>query len=240
MFTTKQISNTTYWYDPLMLTEDVESAFSIDYWKENQAILGSAQGRGTTWFVKGEKADFALRHYHRGGLFGKLVRDSYWFTGLKTSRAFQEVMLLKLLTENNVNVPAPVAAKVSKNGLTYKADILVQKLPHAEDLVKILSNEKLSNSDLRNIGRQIRKMHDVNVNHTDLNIHNILIDKDKKVWIIDFDKCRTQSCGSWKASNLDRLQRSFEKEARLGHIRAASFDFSEIKKGYGESTLDYS
>ncbi|MFA0173255.1 3-deoxy-D-manno-octulosonic acid kinase, partial [Vibrio splendidus] len=57
MFTTKQIHKTTYWYNPKLLTEDVELAFSVDYWKANQAILGHAQGRGTTWFVKGEKSD---------------------------------------------------------------------------------------------------------------------------------------------------------------------------------------
>lgn len=32
------------------------------------------------------------------------------------------------------------------------------------------------------------KMHIASVNHTDLNIHNILIDDQGKVWAIDFDK----------------------------------------------------
>lgn len=238
MFTTKQIHKTTYWYNPKLLTEDVELAFSVDYWKANQAILGHAQGRGTTWFVKGEKSDFALRHYHRGGLFGKLVRDSYLFTGLESSRAYQELMLLELLATHKVNVPTPVAAKVSQEGLVYKADILIEKISDAEDLVKILSNKKLSDSHFNDIGHQIRKMHDAGVNHTDLNIHNILVDKAGKVWIIDFDKCLTQTGNSWKESNLKRLKRSFEKEVRLGRIDAQHFDFSQIEQGYKVSTLE--
>ena len=50
------------------------------------------------------------------------------------------------------------------------------------------------------------------VNHTDLNIHNILIDDKDKVWIIDFDKCHQASEGRWRELNLERLKRSFLKE----------------------------
>ncbi len=39
---------------------------------------------------------------------------------------------------------------------------------------------------------EVRKMHDAGVNHTDLNIHNILLDTTKRV-IIDFDKCGHQA-----------------------------------------------
>ncbi len=35
-------------------------------------------------------------------------------------------------------------------------------------------------------------MHDAQVNHTDLNIQNILIDEQEKVWFIVFDKCYVQ------------------------------------------------
>lgn len=57
-------------------------------------------------------------------------------------------------------------------------------------------------------------MHDLGINHTDLNIHNILMDEQEKFWIIDFDKCFQQSGESWKQGNLERLKRSFEKEAQ--------------------------
>lgn len=232
MFTQKQIGRATYWYDPSLLSEDVESAFSINYWKERDAIIGSAKGRGTTWFVKGEQGEFALRHYHRGGLFGKLVKDSYWFSGLHKTRAYQELHLLQTLVKHQVNVPMPVAARVIRTGFTYQADILVQKLANAKDLVAILGQEKLAEDMFEKIGKEIRKMHDANVNHTDLNIHNILIDNHNKVWIIDFDKCQQQQDGSWKQGNLSRLQRSFDKELGLGKIQLPSDAWAAIVSGY--------
>ncbi|MCG3866354.1 lipopolysaccharide kinase InaA family protein, partial [Photobacterium sp. Ph6] len=64
-------------YNPELLTETPEMAFSSEFWQQQNKIIGSAQGRGTTWFVQGEKLAMALRHYRRGGLFGKLVADSY-------------------------------------------------------------------------------------------------------------------------------------------------------------------
>ncbi|MFA0229768.1 lipopolysaccharide kinase InaA family protein, partial [Vibrio sp. 10N.261.45.A7] len=57
------------------------------------------------------------------------------------------------------------------------------------------------------------------VNHTDLNIHNILIDENNTVWIIDFDKCYQQLGNSWKQGNLDRLKRSFIKELNKRQIK---------------------
>ncbi|MEZ9231552.1 3-deoxy-D-manno-octulosonic acid kinase [Vibrio amylolyticus] len=236
MFTSKQIKNTTYWYNSTLLTEDVELVFSVEYWRDKNAIIGSAQGRGTTWFVKGNTGEFALRHYHRGGLFGKLVKDSYWFTGLENTRAYQELLLLKTLTENHVNVPTPIAAKVERCGSFYKADILVEKLDNAKDLVSILNTQKLSKVQLLTIGKEIRKMHEIGVNHTDLNIHNILMNNNK-VWIIDFDKCRQQDGNEWKQGNLERLKRSFTKEIQLGKINAENFCFQEIEKGYQNAPL---
>ena len=50
-----------------------------DYWQQQNKVIGSAQGRGTTWFVALGKMDAALRHYRRGGLFGKIIKDHYIF-----------------------------------------------------------------------------------------------------------------------------------------------------------------
>lgn len=71
-------------------------------------------------------------------------------------------------------------------------------------------------------------MHQVGVNHTDLNIHNILIDDKDRVWIIDFDKCRFETSGDWKHQNLDRLKRSFEKELKSKNIIWSKTDFDEL------------
>lgn len=123
-----------------------------------------------------------------------------------------EFELLTRLREAGVNVPRPIAARAVKFGLFYRADLLSEKIPNAQDLVGIIQQQALPVSMYQKIGQEIAKMHQAQVNHTDLNIHNILIDDQQQVWIIDFDKCYQQSGDDWKQGNLDRLKRSFYKE----------------------------
>lgn len=80
----------------------------------------------------------------------------------------------------------------------------------------------------KKIGHEIAKMHNANVNHTDLNIHNILIDNDDKVWIIDFDKCYLSNKRKYKSNNIIRLFRSFRKEIKKENIYTNENEFSLI------------
>ncbi|NOH70327.1 3-deoxy-D-manno-octulosonic acid kinase [Vibrio pectenicida] len=209
---TLHFDNQTIWYDETLLKDDPMQVFSPEFWQQQGKVIGNAQGRGTTWFVQTQTIQAALRHYRRGGLFGKLIADSYLFLGWGKTRSFKEFDLLKTLIKAGVNVPKPIAARAIHSGLTYKADLLSEKIPNARDLFSILIKESLPADMYQKIGQEIGKMHHAQVNHTDLNIHNILIDDSDKVWIIDFDKCYQQSGDAWKQSNLDRLKRSFEKE----------------------------
>lgn len=206
------------WYDDSILSESPEHCCDPDFWQQQKKVIGSAQGRGTTWFVALDKMDAALRHYRRGGLFGKLVKDHYIFTDWEKTRSYQEFQLLNTLIEAGVNVPKPIAAKAVKRTFCYQADLLSQKIPNARDLVAILQEKPLSKEIYQKIGNEIRKMHAAQVNHTDLNIHNILIDDNDKVWIIDFDKCYQQKGDDWKRSNWERLKRSFVKEVNKRNI----------------------
>lgn len=226
---TVQLDSQTIWYDETLLKEDPKQVFDVEFWQNAGKVIGSAQGRGTTWFVQTETIEAAFRHYRRGGLFGKLVEDSYLFSCWEKTRSYQEFQLLNTLIEAGVNVPRPIAARAVKSGVTYKADLLSEKIPNARDLVSILMEKPLPAEMYQKIGLEIRKMHDAQVNHTDLNIHNILIDEQDKVWIIDFDKCYQQSGNDWKQSNLDRLKRSFEKEVKKRSIHWYEVDWLSIQ-----------
>ncbi|KIP78005.1 MULTISPECIES: 3-deoxy-D-manno-octulosonic acid kinase [Vibrio] len=230
MIQTSQQGNCTIWFDDEIISDPTLPLFDAGYWQEQGKILGSASGRGTTWFVQLDSMQAALRHYHRGGLFGKLVKDQYWFSGWEQTRSAQELNLLQILIDAGVNVPRPIAARAVKTGLTYQADLLSERIPNARDLVSILQEKPLSEVMYQKVGQEIAKMHKVNVNHTDLNIHNILIDDQDKVWIIDFDKCCQQSDGDWKQSNLDRLKRSFLKEKKKHQIHWHESDFELLAK----------
>lgn len=228
-------ANEMIWYDEQRLSEPVECLFDLNYWQQQNAIVGSAQGRGTTWFIATAQGEAALRHYRRGGLFSKLVKDQYWFSGWENTRSYQEFQLLAHLKQCGVNVPAPLAARAVKCGLFYRADLLSEKIAQSQDLVSLLQHNALTQADYQRIGQQIRAMHQAQVNHSDLNIHNILLDEQQRVWIIDFDKCTQQTGDHWKDSNLARLRRSFEKEQKKRAIHWQASDFEALLLGYQHS-----
>ena len=76
--------NTYCLYDRNEIDNFSPEMLSAQYWQEKDAITGSAQGRGTTWFIKyvdsnnSQPKHWVLRHYYRGGLIGKLINDSYF------------------------------------------------------------------------------------------------------------------------------------------------------------------
>ena len=219
-------------FDDSLISDDIERCFDAQCWQKKDKVTGSATGRGTTWFVQLDTMQGALRHYRRGGLFGKIISDHYCFSGWQKTRSIAEFNLLKVLKELGVNVPRPIAARVIKKGIFYQADLLSEKIPNAQDLVGILQQRQLNESEYQAIAVQIKKMHKAQVNHTDLNIHNILLDAQGKAWIIDFDKCYQQKGDEWKENNLSRLTRSFHKEVNKRHIHWSEDEWHYLLEGY--------
>ncbi len=187
--------------------------FDIAFWQSQDAIMGSSQGRNITWFVGHKNDEWVLRHYYRGGLVENILGDKYLFTGLPRTRCFQELQLLEHMYQSGLPVPKPIAGRVKKSGLFYRADILIEKIHHAQDLVATLGTTPLPESEWHAIGATIAKFHQAGIFHSDLNAHNILIDKNNKVFLIDFDKCQKRhDSETWQQKNLERLKRSFNKE----------------------------
>ncbi|ENY71299.1 3-deoxy-D-manno-octulosonic acid kinase [Aeromonas diversa] len=203
------------WYADQVFSDPHPHLFDPQWWQAQKAVIGSSQGRGVTWFVKLDGKHMVLRHYYRGGMVGKLVRDRFWFEGVEGSRAMAEFALLDRLCELGLPVPRPYAARVSRGGPFYRADIILERIRGAKDLVALLKKEAIPRETWLQIGAVLRRFHDAGVYHADLNSHNILIDRDGKVWVIDFDKGAIRAPGSWQQANLERLLRSFNKEAGL-------------------------
>ncbi len=212
-----------------------------DYWQKKDAVTGTAQGRGTTWFVayngsNNTQHDWVLRHYYRGGLIGKIINDSYWFTGLENTRAAREFSLLQHMQTLQLPAPEPIAYRVIRHGLTYQADLLSTRIQQAQDLVGILSQNQLSNSLWRSIGTTIKQFHDHNIYHHDLNAHNILINDNEQVFLIDFDRGELRANiadSAWKQANMQRLQRSFLKELnKLPLFHFSDDNWQALMSGY--------
>jgi len=205
----------TCWFDERLFPDFSIDAFDPAYWQAQDAVTGQSRGRGVTWFVRHHGLSLVLRHYWRGGLMGKINPDRFWFHGVESSRAMAEFRLLGQLRELGLPVPRPVAARLQRQGLWYRADLLIEQIPGARDLVHLLRERALTPEEWRAIGQVIWQLHQAGVYHSDLNAHNLLVDETGKVWVIDFDKCGLREPGPWQAEMLARLLRSLRKESML-------------------------
>ena len=110
---------------------------------------------------------------------------------------------------------------------------MIEQIVGARDLVHLLRERPLDEAQWRAVGALIARLHRVGAYHSDLNAHNLLLDADDKLWVIDFDKCGLRDPGPWQAEMLARLLRSLRKESGLHpqfHWHEA--DWSWVLAGY--------
>ncbi|MGI9309387.1 MAG: 3-deoxy-D-manno-octulosonic acid kinase [Gammaproteobacteria bacterium] len=199
-------------YDASLLSHISESIFEPSSWPDAEAVEGVAAGRGTTLFITHEDRSWALRHYHRGGLVGKFVNDSFLWMGSGRTRPVIEWDLLAQIQDLGLPAPKPVAARYLRSGFTYTADIITERIPKVTPLSRLLLEQSIDDSCWENVGACIAKFHSARICHADLNAHNIQIGSENTVWLLDFDRGQIMSSnGSWKKRNLDRLHRSLAK-----------------------------
>ncbi|TDR51825.1 3-deoxy-D-manno-octulosonic acid kinase [Halomonas ventosae] len=189
--------------------------FDPDYWRDAGRVIGEAPGRGASLFLDASPfeagAQWVLRPYRRGGLIARLSDDRYLWTGLERTRAFRESRLTADLHARGLPVPRPVAARVTRHGLTYDAALITERIPGARALADLLQQDEAGAALLARVGTTIRRFHDAGLDHVDLNARNLLVDPQDEVWLIDLDRCRLRPEGAWQAGNLARLERSLVK-----------------------------
>ncbi len=205
--------NSIVLYDAQRLAGFSDDWFREAYWRTTDKVVGEAAGRGSVVFVRHDDDTWVLRHYHRGGFVGRFIRDRYLWRGLEQTRAFREWRLLSELSELHLPVPPPIAARVSRYGVGYTADIITGYLNNTRSFESILNEGDAGLENWILIGRTLRRFHDHGVNHSDLNVRNILVDDAQQVFLVDFDKGELRRTGSWRDGNLRRLKRSLRKVA---------------------------
>ncbi|SFB78589.1 3-deoxy-D-manno-octulosonic acid kinase [Pseudoalteromonas denitrificans] len=189
--------------------------FQAQYWKNQNKIYAQKKGRASVWFFEQDNLKAVLRHYWRGGLIGKLLQDQYLYLGFKKTRVFQEFELLTQLHQQGLNVPVPVGAYIHKIGLIYRGDIITQAIQGAASLLDILKHRELTSNEITQVALCISTFHQQGVYHADLNINNILFNDEGEVFLIDFDRGELRTPQSnWQQANINRLERSFEKEKK--------------------------
>jgi 3-deoxy-D-manno-octulosonic acid kinase len=169
-----------------------------------------AGGRGAAWFVDGEFGAGVLRHYRRGGWAARASKDGYLWQGKARVRSLMEFQMLRRLRAFGLPVPAPIAAWYLRRGWRYRAALLVERIPGASSLVEAVN---AGDAPWAAVGAAIARCHRHHAHHVDLNANNIVLDRERQPWLIDWDRGRIESApGAWMQRVLDRLQRSLLKE----------------------------
>ncbi len=204
--------------------------------EEAGLMIKTLRGRGDTYFFKLREDGCVLRHYWRGGAIRHLSKDGYVWLGLSNSRSYREWKILEELESLKLPAPRRVALRIQRHGLLYRSDIVTKEIKDSLSLSDTLKVQELDDATWRLIGQTVRRFHDKQVFHQDLNASNILLTK-HYCFLIDFDRGRIQSGDWWKERTLERLKRSLNKFK----TNEPNFHFDEkgwaaLQDGYQAST----
>ncbi|MBV6423318.1 MAG: 3-deoxy-D-manno-octulosonic acid kinase [Steroidobacteraceae bacterium] len=209
--------------------------FDPAYWRKRDAVTGEAPGRGATVFFATNGHEYALRHYRRGGLIARLSSDRYLWRGEGAARPVAEWHLTYHLAHAGLPVAPPVAARYERHGIVYRGDLITERLAGTMSLAAALELGSVPILTWVDIGRCLRRFHDLGVCHADLNAHNILLGAGGMVHLIDFDRATLRRPGLWRDANLVRLRRSLDKVTdSLPPGRATEADWHSLLAGYRE------
>ncbi len=196
--------------------DSLEQYFAEDFLKLHAHDLRFCGGRGQTWLFSLQGQDLVLRRYLRGGLWGKIIKSSFWRFSALSRRARLELQLCEKMRALGLPVPEAVAGR-EECGLLWRRNALISRqIPHSRNLAEIIASRPLTAAELSHIGCTLARFFRCGILHTDLNIRNILL-ASGQCWVIDFDKCaaRDKLSAAEIAGMLQRLSRSFNKEKRL-------------------------
>jgi 3-deoxy-D-manno-octulosonic acid kinase len=178
-----------------------------------------------------------LKSYRRGGVLSRWNLDRYW----APKRFLRELETAARAVNAGVPASQPIALVFKPAGWgSFRAWQIVRYVPDVRSLRDFLNGQN-SPADrspeticpvFRAAGEAVRRMHDAEIDHPDLNIGNILVrtgggqsdgsvgsgSSSAKAFIIDWDRARFRPKGTWNPHrNLLRLWRSAVKLARLSH-----------------------
>jgi 3-deoxy-D-manno-octulosonic acid kinase len=222
-------------YDRSVISEISEERFTPEGWLHAEPLGGSqgSGGRGNTMFVGNVPRQFVLRHFVRGGLVNKLVRDHYVWTGEHNTRPFAEWRMLAKMADSGLRVPRPAAARYCRHGLAYTADIITVRIPKVRPLSELIAAHSCDAAFWESLGSSVQAFHARGVYHADMNAHNLQIDDDGELWMLDFDRGRLLQPGAWQQKTLSRLHRSLRKIRTVNptlHFNAENWE--QFLEGY--------
>ena len=226
-------------YDRSVISEISDERFLPSGWLHAEPVGGvrGSGGRGNTMYVGNVPRQFVLRHFVRGGLVRKLIYDTYLWTGEDKTRPFVEWRMLAKMADSGLRVPRPAAARYRRRGPFYTADLITVRIPNVRSLSVCIGERAYDASFWQSLGASIRRYHAGGVYHADMNAHNLQIDADGVVWMLDLDRGRLLAPGPWQQKTLARLHRSLEKTKLLNpDIHFSRENWEQFLEGYFDAS----
>lgn len=245
---TVQDKNITYIVNPFffnheaLVAEELKQYCDVEDYQVKGRVIHVFTGRGETFLVNDKyNHRVVIRHYWRGGFIAKILKDKFFCAFDESKRSMHEYDLLLTMRKMGLPVPRPVIARMQRDGLFITNDLILQEIPGAKNIAKILCERRLTDAEICKIGEVIGKMFTAGVYHSDLNINNLLFDGAGNAWIVDFDKCALKPITK-KLYNemIDRLERSFAKEISIRpSMQWTSVDFEKLSSSIKSSFKAY-
>ncbi len=200
------------------------------YWLAAGRARPTPGGRGAAWFIDTDWGSWVLREGVRGGLIGRLVQRSYVWRGFEQSRPVREFAVLARLRERGLPVPEPVLAGVRRHGPIYQGVLITACIEGTQSLAALGATG--ARPPWSRIGAVLRALVDAGVVHPDLNAHNVLIDANQQVHVVDFDRAVVRADGRAGRDPRSRLRRSLTKLALQANASLDQAGLAELDSAY--------
>jgi 3-deoxy-D-manno-octulosonic acid kinase len=200
---------------------DVDGIFDLPSALGNLGGGTSRQkGRQTWWRWRPEWSDVPLhvRQYVHGGVLGPLLGTTF----ASGTRMVDELRTAVYAHRAGVPTPRPLAVRIERAwGAFVRAHFVCECLPDAADMLAVCEAAAGGRSVprravARSAGMAVARLHEAGIEHADLNLRNILVDRpfdEPQAHVIDFDCARVHGrlSAEQRTGALLRLDRSARK-----------------------------
>ena len=171
-----------------------------------------------------------VKYYARGGFIRHLVKQRYLRWG--KTRCQIEYELLQIVRNLGLSAPEPIAYAY-RGGLIYKGWLVTKKIEEQQTLAELsCKDQELARIVMKELINQVSTLIKNNIFHVDLHPGNVLVDRDGRVFVLDFDRARITRKDKNKLRDhyLSRWRRAVTKH-RLPGILCKTLD-AGLNKNY--------
>ena len=127
-----------------------------------------------------------IKYYRRGGAIRYLIKQRYLKCG--KTRCQIEYELLQKVGSLGINAPEPVAFAY-RGRLFYQCWLVTREIQDHQTLAQLSrSNEEQARMAMKAVIKQVSMLIKNNILHADLHPGNVIVDNQKQVYLLDFDK----------------------------------------------------